>query len=76
MEIIKTLTLCCLAAINNWMSSNFLQLNTKTEVLVIGPNHISNTVPPHLGPLPTNSKQETWALFLLIISTSVNTLTV
>lgn len=48
----------CLTAIKDWMASNFLQLNTdKTEVLVIGPDHISSSISPHLGPLTVNTTQ-------------------
>ena len=45
----------CLAAINKWMSQNFLQLNAdKTEILIIGPDKISNTIQLSLGSLAQN----------------------
>ena len=48
----------CLAAIKNWMSHNFLQLNAdKTEILIIGPEIISNEIQQSLGPLANNVKQ-------------------
>ncbi|KAF7656802.1 hypothetical protein LDENG_00036030 [Lucifuga dentata] len=51
---------CCLLAINSWMSSNYLQLNPgKTEVLVFGPEHISNTLQSILGPLSVNISHST-----------------
>ena len=56
---LKTVTIwiLCIAAVKDWIASNFLLLNTdKTEVLVISPDHISNIVTPHLRPLLTNTK--------------------
>ena len=45
----------CLTAINTWMSQNFLQLNAdKTEILIIGPDSISNTIQSSLGSLAPN----------------------
>ena len=48
----------CLTAINNWMAHNFLQLNAdKTEILIIGPESISNTIKLSLGSLSSNVSQ-------------------
>ena len=45
----------CLTAINYWMAHNFLQLNaSKTEILVIGPESIANTIRLSLGTLASN----------------------
>ena len=38
-------TLTCLKDIKNWMSHNFLMLNSgKTEVIVLGPKHIRDSL--------------------------------
>ena len=47
----------CLSDVKNWMSNNFLQLNSnKTEVLVIGTQHMANQILPFLGPLQDRVK--------------------
>ncbi len=47
----------CLAAINEWMSLNLLQLTSyKTEALLIGSNKLVTQVPPCICPLATNVK--------------------
>ena len=52
-----------------WMSLNFLKLNAdKTEVLIIGPDHISNQVQPLLGPLTPNVKSATRNLGVILDS--------
>ena len=52
-----------------WMSQNFLKLNSdKTEVLIIGPEHISNQVQPLLGPLTPNVKPATKNLGVILDS--------
>ena len=48
----------CLIEINNWMAQNFLQLNAdKTEILIIGPESISNAIKLSLGSLASNVSQ-------------------
>ena len=47
----------CLSDVKNWMSNNFLQLNSnKTEILVIGSQHMANQILPFLGPLQDRVK--------------------
>ncbi len=47
----------CLSDIKNWMSLNFLQLNpNKTEILVIGSQHITNQILPSTGYLSQHIK--------------------
>lgn len=42
----------CLAAIKDWMSVNFLQLNSdKTEILIFGPENTAQGIFQHTGPL-------------------------
>lgn len=42
----------CLAAVKDWTGVNFLQLNSsKTEILIIGPEHTHGQVLPALGSL-------------------------
>ncbi len=42
----------CITAVKNWMSENFLQLNSiKTEVLVIGSQQMAKQILPSAGPL-------------------------
>ncbi|KAI9545505.1 hypothetical protein NQZ68_035840 [Dissostichus eleginoides] len=49
MENLNTL-ITCLSAIEEWMSSNFLQLNaSKTEVLILAADSIASKVASHLG---------------------------
>ena len=44
----------CLAAIKDWMSLNFLQLNSdKTELLIFGPENTANNIIQQIGPLAT-----------------------
>ncbi len=42
----------CITAVKNWMTENFLQVNsTKTEVLVIGSQQMAKQILPSAGPL-------------------------
>ena len=57
----------CLHDIKNWMSLNFLQFNSdKTEVLIIGPDHISKHIQPLIGPLTPNTKTVTNILGVIL----------
>lgn len=45
LKITTVWILCCLAAIKDWMASSFWYLNTdQMEVLIIGSDHISNSI--------------------------------
>ncbi len=45
----------CIADINNWKASNFLQINSgKTEIIIMGLDSLPNHFSSYLGPLSSN----------------------
>ena len=57
----------CLAAIKDWMTNNFLHLNSnKTEVLIVGPDGVAPKVQQYISlwssNIKTNAKKPGWFL--------------
>lgn len=53
-----------LSVVKDWMAGNFLQLNcSKTEILIIGPEHTHGHVLPALGSLAQHLVKKTWIYF-------------
>ena len=59
-DLLKLNTLhACLLAIEDWMASNFLQLNAaKTEVLIIASDKVAEKVANHMGSLKGNLRSD------------------
>ncbi len=52
-----TIMYSCLASVKDWMAANFLQFNSsKTEVLIIGPEHHKQQIKSSLGSLTDSVK--------------------
>ena len=59
----------CLAAIKDWMSVNFLQLNSdKTELFIFGPENTAKGIIQHIGPLAPYVKTNTRNLGVIYLT--------